>query len=272
MTASRAIILEQIAQAGAWLPITTVRQAFAQADSLIPVLLAAIQNQAGPPTSPDIRERRLAAFGAFFLAQIREHRLFEPLVCLFESQDPDRQDEWLFSERLFFFGHRLLAGICPLHPQALVDLAGNTALRPMTRSLALAAIGVQAAYGDVSRSDAVRQLRCLFTSVQATHSREMDASFARTAAKLHSRELEKQLQWFLASGRLDSSCRYVVGTAIQQNPDLHFLSILTLESMVDLFTNIFPRDIRDGELGLLPNSQIPSLELFLDGEPERRDN
>jgi hypothetical protein len=130
-------LLNQIEEAGAWLPLTTVRQAFGQCEAIIPALLTAIQQRAETAHSTDIRQHRLATFGVFYLAQHREPRLFAPLIRLLETTNPDQQDEWLFAGRLFFFGHRLLAGVCPFNAQQLVDLAMDPTLSSMTRAAAL---------------------------------------------------------------------------------------------------------------------------------------
>jgi hypothetical protein len=260
-------ILEQIEQAGAWLPLTTVRQAFSHSQSLIPAFLKAVEARAAGSSAEEVPAQRRAAFGLFFLAQHREPRLLAPLVRLFETVDPWQQDEWLFAGRLFFFGHRLIAGVCPLELWRPLELACNATLKPLTRSAALCAIGLHAASGDITRTEAVCQLRKLFRTVRAGRDVDMDACWARTAVKVHSRDLQRELEWFLASGRLDRDCRRIIAGAIQNDPDSNFISITALDPMVDLFTNVFPHDIRDGEAGLLPNGQIPGLEFFMEREP-----
>lgn len=129
------IIREHIENAGAWLPLTVVRQAFTQHEALTPILLEAVRQRAAARHLLDIRQQRLAAFGLFFLAQHRDRRTFDPLVQLFESVVPEQQDEWLFANRLFFFGHRLLVGVCPLDAQRVMDLALESKLNPLTRSI-----------------------------------------------------------------------------------------------------------------------------------------
>jgi hypothetical protein len=88
--------------------------------------------------------------------------LFEPLIRLFETADHECQDEWLYSISLFFFGHRWLAGVCPLDGQKLGELAVDDKLKPLTCSLAFCVIGLRAAYGDVARAEAVRRLRATY--------------------------------------------------------------------------------------------------------------
>src|SRR5664279_6718 len=260
-------ILHHITEAGAWLPITVVRQAFGQHEALAPSFLDAVQLRAAANHGQDIRAQRLAAFGVFFLAQRRDRRLFEPLIRLFETADHEHQDEWLFSIRLFFFGHRLLAGVCPLDGQKLGELALDDKLKPLTRSLALCAIGLRATYGDVARAEAVRRLRATYNAVRTLKSDWADSCWARTAAKLHSKEFERELQWFLASGRLPLQCRQDIAGAMRTHPDANFISVIELDPMVDLFSNVFPRDMRNGEVGLLPNGQIPGLEFYEGSEP-----
>jgi hypothetical protein len=265
-------ILHRISEAGAWLPITVAREAFGRHDALAPSLLDAVQQRAAAKHGQDIRAHRLAAFGVFSLAQHRDDRLLDSLICLFETSDPEQQDEWLFSNRLFFFGHRLLAGVCQFDGQKLGELAVDDKLRPATRSLALCAIGLQAAYGDVARAEAVRRLRATYNAVQTLKSEWTDSCWVRTAAKLHSKEFERELQWFLASGRLHPQCRQDVAGAIRTHPDANFLSVMQLDSMVDLFSNVFPQEMRDGEVGLMPNGQIPGLEFYEGSEPSPKRN
>ncbi len=255
-------ICGQIENAGAWLPLTVVRQAFAQKDALTPLLFDAVRDRAAAGASLDIRRQRLAAFGLFFLAQHRDRRMFEPIVRLLETVDPAEQDEWLFANRLFFFGHRLLAGVCPLDAQRVMDLASDSKLSPFTRSFGLCALGMLAAYGDITRAEAVHRHRCLFKMVQDLKDEYLDDCWVRTAAKLHSLGLLGELQWFLASGRLDDHLQSIIAGAMRTHHEANFATIVALEPMVDIFTNIFPRDMRDGEVGLLPNAQIPNLELF----------
>jgi hypothetical protein len=261
-------ILQFIAEAGAWLPIVIVRQAFWQNQELVSDFLDAIHARAAARHGQNIRTHRLAAFGMFFLAQHRDRRLFEPLIRLLETSDPEQEDEWLFSNRLFFFGHRLLAGVCPSDTKLLLELSRDAKLRPSTRSLAICAIGLLAAYGDVTRATAVSQLRETYDSVRKLKSEWTDSCWARTAVKLHSEEFERELQWFLASGRLPRQCHKDVAEAMRVHPDANFMSVMGLDSMVDLFSNVYPQDIRNGEVGLLPNGQIPGLDYYVPRQPE----
>jgi hypothetical protein len=66
--------------------------------------------------------------------------------------------------------------------------------------------------------------------------------------------------------------RHDLARALHGDPDIHLLSVRALEPMVDLFSNVFPQDVRSGEIGLLPNGQIPGLEMFLGDEPRPKDN
>jgi hypothetical protein len=265
-------IIDCIGQAGSWLPLIAVRRAFTNRDTLASLLLAAVEQRATAPCDRDIRNVRLATFGMFFLAQIRDPRLFEPLVRLFEKPNPDAEDEWLFSGRLFFFGHRLLAGVCPHDPRRLLELALNANLKPLTRSLGVCAIGLLGAYGDITRAEAIRLVRETFKPMRALKEEWTSSSWARVAAKLHCRQFERELQWFLASGLLSLDCRQDIARALCGDPDAHLISVLSLEPMVDLFTNVFAWDIRNGEIGLLPNGQIPGLDLFRGEEPRTGDN
>lgn len=260
-------IIDCIGQAGSRLPLITVRRAFTNRDMLAPRLLQELKKRTAEPHRVDIRNDRLATFGVFFLAQNRDSRLFEPLVQLFESMNPDAKDEWLFSGRLFFFGHRLLAGVCPHDPQRLLELALNPNLKPLTRAIAVCSLGLQGAYGDVARAEAIRLMRETFKPIRALKEEWTASCWARTAAKLHCRQFERELQWFLASGLLSFECRQDIAMALRGDPDEHLMSVLSLEPMVDLFSNIFPQEIRSGEIGLLPNGQIPGLELFTGEEP-----
>jgi hypothetical protein len=261
-------VLQFIGEAGAWLPIVIVRQAFGRNEELASGFLDAVRARATAKHGRDIRTHRLAAFGMFFLAQHRDRRLFEPLICLLETSDPEQEDEWLFSGRLFFFGHRLLAGICPFDAKRLLELSQDSKVRPFTRSLAICAIGLLAAYGDVTRATAVGQLRQTYDSVRKLKNEWTDSCWARTAVKLHSKEFERELQWFLASGRLPRQCHQDVAEAMRVDPDANFMSVMALDSMVDLFSNVFPQDIRNGEVGLLPNGQIPGLDYYAPRQPE----
>jgi hypothetical protein len=265
-------ILEEIASAGSWLPLTTVRLAFSLQEVLAPIFLEAVRQRAAAAQPTNIRQHRLATFGIFYLAQHRDPYLLEPLVRLMEVSNPDAHDEWLFSNRIFFFGHRLLAGVSPLSARRQMELVMNSALQPLTRSAALPAIGLLAAFGDISRSEAVHHMRTLFKVVKAAQIPDLDSNWVRTAVKIHCRELQRELQWFLASGRLERDCRSLIADVMQQHPDDLFLSILELESAVDVFRNVFQQDVRDGEVGLLPNSMIPGLHEFLELGPQPRVN
>lgn len=260
-------IVDDIGEAGSWLPLITVRRAFTDREALAPILLQAVEGRAAAKDGRDIRNHRLATFGIFFLAQIRDRRLFEPLVQLFESANPEAEDEWIFSGRLFFFGHRLLAGCCPHDVQRPLQLVLNPDLKPLTRALGLCTIGLMGAYGDIARAEAVRLLRETYKPVRAMREEWAAENWTRTAAKLHCRQFERELQWFLASGLLTLQCRQDIAGALHGDPDAHLISVLALEPMVDLFSNVFPQDVRNGEIGLLPNGQIPGLELFRGEEP-----
>lgn len=265
-------ILQQIADAGSWLPLTVVRRAFTEHQAVAPALLEAITNRAAARDGRDIRNHRLATFGIFYLAQMRDPQILEPLVQLFESTNPEAEDEWLFSARLFFFGHRLLAGVCPHGPQRPLELALDPNLKPLTRALAVCAIGLMGVYGDIPRAEAVRLVRQTFKPMRALKEEWTASCWTRTAAKLHCREFERELQWFLASGLLTMESRHDLARALHGDPDVHLLSVRALEPMVDLFSNVFPQDVRSGEIGLLPNGQIPGLEMFLGEEPRPKDN
>ena len=265
-------IMDCIGQAGSWLPLVTVRKAFTQRNSLAPLLLEAVQKRAAVKDGRDIVNHRLATFGVFFLAQCRDGRLFEPLVQLFESTNPASEDEWTFSGRLFFFGHRLLAGVCAHNPQLPIDLVLNPSLKTETRATAVSAIGLMGAYADIARAEAIRLLRGTFKPIREMKDELMAENWARTAARLHCREFERELQWFLASGLLNQQCRYDIGQAFRQDPDTLLISTIAFEPMVDLFGNVFEQGIRNGEIGLLPNSQVPGLELFRGEEPRPRHN
>ncbi len=270
MTAAE--IIDCIGQAGSWLPLVTVRRAFTTRETLAPLLLRAVEQRAASTDGRDIRNVRLATFGMFFLAQIREPRLFEPLVRLFETTDAEAEDEWLFSGRLFFFGHRLLAGVCPHDPQRPLELVLNPNLKPLTRAMGVCAIGLMGAYGDITRAEAIRLVRETYTPMRSLKEEWTASCWARVAAKLHCRQFERELQWFLASGLLPIECRQDIARALRGDPDAHLISVLALEPMVDVFTNVFPQDIRNGEIGLLPNGQIPGLDLFRGEESRTGDN
>jgi hypothetical protein len=194
------------------------------------------------------------------------------LVRLLENINPAQPNEWLSSERIFFFSHRLMAGVCPLDAERPMKLALNPQAHPNVRAVAVCAVALLAAYGDISRAKVVTCLREVFSSVQRANDAMLDSCWVRTAVKVHSREFERELQWFLASGRIDMHCRELVSQAMQLQPDANFLMITALEPMVDLFSNVFARDLRDGEVGFLPNSQIPGLERFSEPEPPPRTN
>jgi len=264
--------MDCIGQAGSWLPLVTVRQAFTHRDALAPVLLEAITRRGTAKDGRDIVNQRHATFGVFFLAQVRDPRLFDSLVQLLETLNPEVEDEWTLSGRLFFFGHRLLAGVCPNDAQRVIDLALNPALKIETRATAVSAIGLLGAYGVIARADAVRLLRDTFKPIKETKNDLLAENWARTAARLHCREFERELQWFLASGLLSQQCRHDIGQALRQDPDALLISTIAFEPTVDLFSNVFPQEIRNGEIGLLPNGEIPGLELFRGQEPKPRNN
>ena len=260
-------IPNRIGATGAWLPITLVRQAFEQREALMPIFLEAVQARATAPAPLEVSQNRIATFGLFFLAQHRDRRLFQPLIQLCESLDPYEQDEWLLANRLFCFGHRLLAGICPGAGAQPLRLALDENRRPETRSLAIGAVGLSAVYGDRSRAETVTHLRTLFRPVQALNQELTTSTWARTAAKIHCREFERELQWVLASGRLDRVGRDDVAGALGQDPDALFISAQHFEPPVDLFRNVFTQEFRNGEPGLLPNGDLPLLEQYRDPEP-----
>lgn len=261
-------IIEEIGSAGSWLPLTTVQAVFAHHRALTPVFLEAVRERAATPNPNDIRLQRLATFGLFYLAQHRNQDLFEPLVRLMEMSDEQAQDEWLFSSRLFFFGHRLLAGISPTNPERVIEIVMNPNLRAMTRATALPAIGLLAAFGDIARNEAVRHLRTLFPTIKAARIPDLEANWVRTAAKVHCVELQNELQWFLSSGRMDRDFGSLIANVLRHHPDDIFLSILQLEPAVDIVRNVFQIEVRDGEIGLLPNAMIPRLHEFLEQGPE----
>ena len=76
----------------------------------------------------------------------------------------------------------------------------------------------------------------------------------------------------VAPGESDYLYAMVCYTPLHGDPDLHLLSVRALEPMVDLFSNVFPQDVRSGEIGLLPNGQIPGLGMFVGEEPRPKDN
>lgn len=129
-----------------------------------------------------------------------------------------------------------------------------------------------AAYGDITRAEAVQRHRQLFKMVQNLRHEFMDDCWVRAAAELHSEAFERELQWFLASGRLDGHLRSLIAGAMRKHQETNFATIVALEPMVDICSNIFPQDMRAGEVGLLPNGQIPHLERFTESELEPRTN
>ena len=154
-----------------------------------------------------------------------------------------------------------------------MNLALDAKLNPSTRSIAVCTIGMMAAYGDITRAEAIHRHRRLFKTVQNLGSDFMDGCWVRAASKLGSKALERELQWFLASGRLDSRTQSIVTVALRQDVGLMFPTIVILEPQVDMFLHVFPQDMRDGEIGFLPNGEIPGLDPFRREEkPEPRNN
>lgn len=265
-------IYERIANAEGWLPITTVRQAFTHHAAVVDYFLEAVQQRSVPDNSLDVRQQRLSAFGLFFLGQHRDRRLLDPLVRLFETVDANVSDEWSFGNRLFFFGHRLLAGVCSLDPLRPMELALDTTKAAMTRALAISSIGLQAAYGDIRRAQAVAHLHAVHEAVKSRRNKSTDACWALTAAKLDSRAFTRELQWFLASGRLEQYLRPVIADFMKQPPDEIFESVCNVDAMVDLFSNVFTHQMRDGEVGLVLNSRIPGFEMSSGPQSQPRSN
>jgi hypothetical protein len=107
-------ILDWIGKADTWLAATVVGQAFGDRDAVAPAMLDAIDQCAEAKQRLAARTLRMSLFGVFFLAQLRDRRLFEPLLRLVESADPKPGVDSLYYGRLYFFGHRLFAGACPL--------------------------------------------------------------------------------------------------------------------------------------------------------------
>jgi hypothetical protein len=248
-------ILKQIAGAGSWLPITVVAQAMAQHKALAPIFLEAVRRRAAIGSQVDVPQSRLATFGLFYLAQHRDPRLLKPLIRLFETIDPYAHDEWHFANRLFCYGHRLLAGVCPLDCDRPMSVAMDGSVSTMTRAIAISAVGLSAVYGDTRREEAVIRLRTLFESVKARPDEWLDSNWVRAATKIQCREFERELQWFMASGRLNRLCREEVESAMHHHPDEVFFSSMQFEAPVNLLENIFSRDFRRGEAGLLPNNK-----------------
>jgi hypothetical protein len=151
-------------------------------------------------------------------------------------------------------------------------IAQDAKLKTTTRSIAVCAVGMQAAYGDVSRAEAVHHLRQLYKMVQILNDGFLDGCWVRAAAKLNTEAFEVELKWFLASGRLDAHNHSLISAAIEVDAESNFASIVALEPPVDLFTNIFPTAMRYGEVGFLPNGEIPSLSNFLETELGPRKN
>jgi hypothetical protein len=121
-----------------------------------------------------------------------------------------------------------------------------------------------AAYGDVSRVEAVDRLRSTFQAVRDLNNNWTNSSWVRTAVRLHSKALQREIQWFLDSCRLEPECQRDIESAMLLPPDVNYMGIFALDEKVDLFRNVFILDIRAGELGLLTNGQIPDLHLFGD--------
>lgn len=91
----------------------------------------------------------------------------------------------VFSERLFFFAHRLMAGVSSDDPRPLLDLVLQPNLNPLTRATGVSAISLQGGYGDIARGDAVRLMRETFKLVRALKEQWTACCWARTTAKLH---------------------------------------------------------------------------------------
>ena len=109
-------------------------------------------------------------------------------------------------------------------------------------------------------------------TIKETKDHLLAENWARTAARLHCREFERELQWFLASGFPNQQCRYDIGQALRQDPDALLIATIAFEPMVDLFSNVFEQGIRNGEIGLIPNGEVPGLELFRGQEPKPKHN
>jgi len=150
-----------------------------------------------------------------------------------------------------------------------MNLALDAQLNPFTRSIAVCAIGMMAAYGDISRAEAIHRHRQLFKPTQNLKNKFMDGCWVRAASKLDSRAFQRELQWFLASGRLSGHDQSIFSGAMTADPEGNFASIVVFEPLVDLFLHVFPQDMSAGEIGFLPNGQIPYLDRFREeqGEP-----
>jgi hypothetical protein len=159
-------------------------------------------------------------------------------------------------------------GVCKNFRNTLLD----TKLLPLTRSTGISAIGLLAAYGDISRSEAVEHLRTLFKAIKSKRDDELDSCWVMTAVKVHSEQLLPELQWFLASGRLNRKCQELIPVVLGYGQHLNLMSIIPLEPMIDLFSNVFPIEIRNDELGIVPNGQIPGLDKFRVVLPSPRQN
>jgi hypothetical protein len=258
-------ILNQIAKAKKLLPLTTVRQAFAQHRALEPLLLEAVRQRAGHPRGQGLRQQRLSTFGLYFLAQLRVPQVGEPLVSLLEDADFPRQvqEEWRFTERLRFFGHRLVAGACPGDAERPHALVRNPDLRPLTRCASLRAIGLLAANGDISRAEGVARLRGLLQDpLRAECNPQLDCCWAHTAIRVHSGELQRELEWYVTSGRLvPVSRRDTIAQLMQRHPEGLFDWRRPQKPLVDLCTRVFPLWILDGEWTLFTSHPIPGTEI-----------
>jgi len=253
-------ILNEIESAGAWLRLVTMRHAFDQRDTLTPVFLDAVQQRAAAKVDSDIQLQRVATFGLFFLAQHRERRVLEPMIRLLDSVESGVQDEWLFTARILYFGPRLIAGACPLDAQTPTNLALDSKLKPTTRGTVLCAIIMLAANGDITRAEAIVRFRQLFKPVQNLQQSSVAIWWVRAAAKLDAILFAHEIEWFLQSGLLTGNEQSYISEARQLDRQTLFASIALVEPPIDMTTNVFPQDMRHGEIGFIPNGQIPNLQ------------
>jgi hypothetical protein len=133
-------ILHVIGESESWLPMTLVRQAFENHEALAPYFLEALAERVEGKDIQDERIHRLCVFGVFFLAQHRDRRLLELLIGLLEAKELNPEVEGHFFSRLHFYGHRLMAGCCPMDAERLQKIVLDRKRRPVTRSLAICAI------------------------------------------------------------------------------------------------------------------------------------
>lgn len=201
MTATE--ILERLQRYNGEFPKEAVQAAIKQRETIVPLLLEALEAAAQDPSSIfDYQDRELIHYSMFLLAQFRETRALRPL-CQFLSADPIKLDAYL-GQTITEYLHRILANLIDLDVEPIQKLIENPDVEPWVRGAALESLAVLVRQGRLDREVVQEYIHILMSGRLPRESHPLWYALMIVVLELRFSEFAWSLMQAVSDGRVDS--------------------------------------------------------------------